>query len=562
MKKIHLLLSYFIWVFLFPQPLCAEDSYAVVKDGTITFYFDNQKESRDGIVYSVTEELEYGLPTWADNNIKTAVFDESFSDFKINSTYGMFGNCSSLSEIVGIENLNTSEVTIMNQMFARCKSLKELDLSGFNTENVTSMEWMFYGCESLTELSLTGFDTQKVESMAHMFANCMNLKVLDISGFNTSSVSNMYRMFSACGYLETIYVGDGWNTTSVEKAMNDEKGNDFGRSMFESCFNLVGGNGTKCDGLFNVDVIYASIDSDSTPGYLTYKATTQQEAYAVENNGILTYFYDGSKSSSSGNVYEIMPDYSGDNFPAWKGSEITKVVFDSSFSNYLPTSMARWFHSCSSLTELEGIENLNTSEVNSMMSMFYGCSSLTSLDLSGFITSNVTNLYCMFYECSSLQLLDLSSFDTKNVEDMTAMFYGCSNLERVDMSSFDTRNVVNMEYLFFQCGKLTTVYAGEGWSTEKLTFDTGDMMFWDCTSLVGGEGQQCDGVTLVSYLFAKIDEPASPGYFTYKSSNPDTAIQKVIVKREKDYYYSINGQRHSTPVKGINIKNGKKYMVR
>ena len=153
-------------------------------------------------------------------------------------------------------------------------------------------------------------------------------------------------------------------------------------------------------------------------------------------------------------------------------------------------------------------------------------------------------------------------YHNENVEDMAAMFYGCSNIERVDLSSFDTRNVVNMEYLFFQCGKLTTVYAGDGWSIEKLTFDTGDMMFWDCTSLVGGEGQQCDGITLVSYLFAKIDEPASPGYFTYKSSNPDTAIQKVIVKREKDYYYSINGQRHSIPVKGINIKNGKKYMVR
>lgn len=556
MKRLFLVTIGIIFSIFLPTSLLAQEDYAVLKDGTITFYYDNNKATHDGTIYNVSEELSYGYPSWLGENFEVAVFDDSFFNFSPTTAAWWFNGCTELKEIVNLSNLNLTKVEDMSYMFAACSGLEKLDLNGLYTGNVKKMEWLFYRCSNLTELNLRDFDTKSVESMYNMFNQCGKLEELDLSSFNTFNVTNMGGMFQNCGKLNTVYVSEEWTTIFVGNSDN----------MFFGCIDLVGGEGTKCDGFgitTPIDETYARIDTSSKPGYFTYKGVVIPEPYAVLDGGELTFFYDGEKASRIGYIYDIATKYVGDgNFPAWKGSEISKVIFDSSFSNYLPTSTARWFHSCSGLTELEGIENLNTSEVNSMMSMFYGCSSLTSLDLSGFITSNVTSLYCMFYECSSLQLLDLSSFDTKNVEDMTAMFYGCSNLERVDMSSFDTRNVVNMEYLFFECGKLITVYAGDGWSTEKLTFDTGDMMFWDCTSLVGGEGQQCDGITLVSYLFAKIDEPASPGYFTYKSSNPDTAIQKVIVKREKDYYYSINGQPHSTPVKGINIKNGKKYMVR
>ncbi|KAB5920717.1 BspA family leucine-rich repeat surface protein [Bifidobacterium adolescentis] len=52
------------------------------------------------------------------------------------------------------------------------------------------------------------------------------------------------------------------------------------------------------------------------------------------------------------------------------------------------------------VTEIEGLSQLDTSNVTAMQSMFYGLSSVTSLDVSGFDTSNVTTMKNMFVDTS------------------------------------------------------------------------------------------------------------------------------------------------------------------
>ena len=98
-----------------------------------------------------------------------------------------------------------------------------------------------------------------------------------------------------------------------------------------------------------------------------------------------------------------------------------KVIFEPSFSSVRPTSTRYWFRSFVDLTAIEGLENLNTSNVTSMYGMFWGCSGLTSLDVTHFDTSNVTDMYCMFVSCSGLTSLDVSHFDTSNVTNMIEM---------------------------------------------------------------------------------------------------------------------------------------------
>ena len=61
------------------------------------------------------------------------------------------------------------------------------------------------------------------------------------------------------------------------------------------------------------------------------------------------------------------------------------------------------------LTSIEGIENLNTSEVTDMSDMFHNCSRLTSLNLSSFNTSKVTHMIAMFRYCPGLKSLDLTN---------------------------------------------------------------------------------------------------------------------------------------------------------
>ncbi|MEE3448670.1 MAG: hypothetical protein VZQ51_08680, partial [Bacteroidales bacterium] len=48
-------------------------------------------------------------------------------------------------------------------------------------------------------------------------------------------------------------------------------------------------------------------------------------------------------------------------------TEITRVVFDDSFTDYYPTSCTAWFHNCSNLTEIVDMEKyLNTENVTDM----------------------------------------------------------------------------------------------------------------------------------------------------------------------------------------------------
>jgi surface protein len=537
-----------------PLSTWAQESYAVVKDGTITFYYDNNKASHEGNKYDVTKELASGFPSWKEGNFRIAIFDDSFSNYTPKTAAWWFNGCSSLIEVKQLENLNLSAATDMSYMFAGCSGLEKLDLSGLSTGNVKNMQWLFYRCNSLKVINLKGLDTKSVESMYQMFSQCSGLEQLDLSSFNTSNVEDMRKMFFNCQKLQTIYVGDGWTTLYVGNSTD----------MFLGCIKLVGGNGTKCDGFgisSPINDTYARIDTSDKPGFFTYKNSVTAEAYIVLNGSTLTFYYDGNKDSHEGIIYEIAEDYSGDgNFPAWCSSNISKVSFDSSFSSFYPKSTARWFHSCSELTEIDNMNNLITDEVTNMASMFYGCKSLNELNLSGFNTSKVTNMYCMFYECDKLGSLDLRSFNTSNVTSLVAMFYGCSNLKTLDLSSFNTKNAVNMEYMFFNCSSLKTIYADEGWNTDNISMETGDMMFWGCTSLVGGEGTVCDGITLVSYLYARIDEYVRPGYFTRGATSLVNGIEGSN-NTDRHYYYNLDGTRSIKLTKGIYIINGKKIKV-
>ena len=99
---------------------------------------------------------------------------------------------------------DTSATVNMDHMFAYCKALKNVDMSGVDTSNVTDMSGMFAFCSSLEELDLSGFTTPNVERMVNMFLECRALVNLDVSGFDTSNVTDMDGMFDYAPKLTTV----------------------------------------------------------------------------------------------------------------------------------------------------------------------------------------------------------------------------------------------------------------------------------------------------------------------------------------------------------------------
>ena len=495
---------------------------------TLTFLCDGQRLTH--VNSETTFFLNSGsYPGWIDingqqpelNNIETVVFDESFSFARPTSCYYWFYNLRKLTTVMGIENLNTSQVTEMRYMFASCKALTSLDLSSFNTEKVVyfdnmfrdcslltslnvsgfttesngsnvSMYCMFLGCTSLTELNLTDFDTQYVKEMNSMFSGCSSLEILDLSSFNTAKVTEMNSMFSGCTSLTTIYAGDGWNVNAVFNHNN----------MFLNCTSIVGSMGTTYDAN-HIDKTYARFDGGQvSPGYLSTVAP-----YAALSDGgtTLTFYFDRQKKTRPGTTY-FMPEIGTK--PGWytdhSNRNITKVVIDKSFKDVRLTNGYYLFAGLYSLLSFEGMEYLNTSEMTNMHNMFDGIglstldlnlfdtskvtdmygmfsgASVTSLDLTSFDTKNVTTMNYMFGDCTELTDVNLGSFNTENVGDMESMFYECTALESLDLSSFNTQNVYRMDQMFFDCYSLTSLDLSS-FNTQGVT--NMNAMFCDCSGL-------------------------------------------------------------------------------
>ena len=397
-------------------------AYAVFEGSTGTLTFKCSPSKPEG-AYDLNRDW-YAIS----KNIKKVVFDASFANARPTSCFMWFKGFFNLTTIEGIEY--------------------------FNTENVTNMRYMFDGCESLKSLDLTNFNTENVTDMYYMFAYCKSLESLDLTNFNTAKVTNMAGMFQSCYALKTIYASDKFVTDQVTEST----------CMFSACSNLKDYTGSK------EDHTYANC---GPTGYFTYG-----RGYAMfdDATGTLTFSYKGFKPEGA---YELNE---GGNNPEWisKNSYVKKVVFDASFAKARPTSCYYWFRGCDMLTQIEGIEHLNTEEVTDMSWMFMDCRGLTSLDVSHFNTQKVTNMEHMFNRCSGLTSLDVSSFNTENVTNMTCIFLGCSGLTSLDVSHFNTKKVTDMSCMFYECGKLT--------SLDVSHFNTGNVtdmsfMFFNCSAL-------------------------------------------------------------------------------
>ena len=116
--------------------------------------------------------------------------------------------------------------------------------------------------------------------------------------------------------------------------------------------------------------------------------------------------------------------------PGWNIESVqnnaTTVVFDPSFADVKPNSLYCWFHDFVKLESIEGLENLNTSEVTTMNSMFFNCDELTAVDVSGFDMSKVTNTTAMFY--GSEKLTTIYCANSWDVATSVGMFTYCESL--------------------------------------------------------------------------------------------------------------------------------------
>ena len=231
------------------------------------------------------------------------------------------------------------------------------------------------------------------------------------------------------------------------------------------------------------------------------------------------------------------------------------------------TNMSNMFYDCWDLTNLD-LSHFDTSQVTDMTGMFADCYNLTSLDVSHFNTSQVTDMTGMFADCDKLTSLDVSHWDTSQVTDMTRMFGGCWNLTSLDVSHFDTSQVTNMYEMFSYCEKLTSLDVSH-FDTSQVTnmsdmfkeceyltnldvshFNTSQVtdmshMFYDCSSLTNLDLSHFDTsqVTDMDYMFAGCKNLTSLDLSSFDTSQVTNEYNFAILEGCTNLHHLVLGPK-------------------
>ena len=467
---------------------------------------------------------------------------------------GAFENSPNLIKVIGIDigfdcsgvsfkgciSLQTLENIglwrVWAHQFDGCSSLTDIDLS--KTEHIE--EYAFVGCSSLKDIKFHSpkFDCLDIEKYA--FSGCCSLETIS---FDKTPI--FYDgVFSDCNRIKKVISGD------MYPAYFDDD-NVFTQTVYKNAL-LVVPKGTVetykatkgWKNFYNIveEGSEPSIDPTPSPGP---DPSTDAQPYAVYNDYTLTFYCDNLRSSREGTTYDLNTENIA---PDWLEHQetITKAVFDISFANARPTTAFRWFGRFKSLMEIQGISNLNTSEVTDMRAMFDSCDKLSSLNVSHFDTRNVTKMDYMFSGCSSLTNLDVSNFDTRNVISMERMFARCKKLTVLDVSNFDTRNVTFMINLFEGCNDLTNLILGSQFVSIESTNVSAAFIWSDNLSKVTFTGDIPSSIN--NKFFEGVGTENNPATLDVPEQYKANYAAKFDGNKFYGGYFQLNGSDVNPPI--------------
>ena len=185
--------------------------------------------------------------------------------------------------------------------------------------------------------------------------------------------------------------------------------------------------------------------------------------------------------------------------------EVEKIIIDRSVRDARPQIM-NWFHDFEYVTEIVGLENINTSDVTSMVAAFQGF---------------------------AVEVLDIRTWDFSKVTSTWGMF---------DAACIHT----------ILCN--TDLSAMDQITDSRDMFDGNNYCIY--THLEGGNGTQWDAKH-IDKSYARPDKPGQPGYFTARgldieqtTNDPRPTTNKVI--RDGQLLIECNGKTYNA--QGIEIK--------
>ena len=179
---------------------------------SLSFVRDNKTYT--GNVKNITD----GIKAYVNKTDVIVRIDEDINvEFPSNSK-SYFNTMTALKTLNGLNIIDYSKVNNMTDMFRAIGSVKEIDLTGIDTSNAKIFTGLFNMNPSLERIiGLEYLDTKNVTDMDWLFYGNRSLKTLDLHNWNFNKVSDFNYFAMSCNNLETIYLNKNISNNIINK---------------------------------------------------------------------------------------------------------------------------------------------------------------------------------------------------------------------------------------------------------------------------------------------------------------------------------------------------------
>ena len=474
------------------------DPANVIRDSNATIsstWEDIPVTFHNGVLSLGEKDKTYTIDNSANNNISISqnisnVTPDDITEIDINAPIAIIGSAemlfsqlTNLNKINGLDKLDTSKVTSMLRMFYDCKKIVSLDLSSFDTTNVTRFNVMFANDPSLTSVDLSSFTVANDATTMGMFVLIKDYtpsltKLILGKGFKfTTSNGRPNNSLQQPGTWVNMGEGDGslakgtnqWSSADLMTNYQGDRDHDTYvrytggivtvHRQDEDGKQLVDQDGKQIpdEKLFgNISDLVTVDTSKEFAGY-KFKENKNSDIKAfIADPQTITLVYSKNKTD---NTWEGVP-YTFNNGVLSLGEKGKTYTIDNTAENEIGINNNISTVNTDNITEIDILGKITiTGPANSLFDTLPKLTQINGLD--NLITSNVTDMSYMFANCPKLVSLDLSSFDTSKVTFFSSMFYADTNLSSINLSSFIITDDAILDGLFDSCTNLTKLTLGK-----------------------------------------------------------------------------------------------------
>lgn len=348
---------------------------------------------------------------------------------------GMFMDSTLLSNITGMNNVDTYLTTNMKNMFKNCIAMTQFNMPHLIKAKCQTTQGMFDGCYFATYFDLSSCDSSGVRNMSRMFCD-VGASEIDLSGLDFDSVTVADAMFAGDQY----YYNHKLKKITLDGKSSDSASGSFVLSM------------PKCTSAKNMFAKNYSLTTFS--GQLQLPACTDfsksfNDCYYLSNIDLSNSNFD--KCNNFTGMFDSCASLTKIRMDAVDLDSATDLKFLSHYSVkelYMTgaklssvTSLENWYYSdVFNRKYLEKIvfSGSSLAACTSVNGMFNGCSSLIDATMDDISLPVCTNANQMFNNCSSLKIVHMGNFDTHLCTDYTDMFASTPALEEMHLPGWQT----------------------------------------------------------------------------------------------------------------------------